>query len=185
MDRENTEGPGWQTSPRPGIDTYTPKLSKYGSFVASGTEYFIETPHQQSIDRKVQFVNELIRMATGTDEAGLIRGLVDARNCNNKLDASGVGYHLNTILFKMAEVQQRRDAALMAACLFINTEKESRITVPSDVERMKKIEDWSKEGIQYSFFLGLLADFNATLATLFGSITPTSSERQSSPDKSS
>lgn len=182
MDGEKVEGnTETKRSIRPGLDVYVPEVSKFGSFMASGTEYFIETPHQQSIDRKVEFVNEVIRMVTGTDEGGLMRALVEIRNANNKLDASTVGYHVNTLIYKMAETQERRDPVLFAAAMFINTRDEDRVSIPSDADRIRKIDDWAKEGIAYHFFTGLLATFNATLAPLFANTIPTSQVRQPSP----
>lgn len=174
-----------ETGP-PSGSIYTPVVSSRNSFMAGGVEYFIETPHQQGIRRKVAFTKESVRVAFGTGIEGLIAEVARAVSALNigpgkDRDVVKASYHLQSLIYKAASVDELYDEALMLCTLFINTKDEDRRQVPSDDDRQQKIETWADAGIAYPFFVGLLKGFNSTLGQLFESFTPTSAETAASP----
>lgn len=137
-------------------------------------EYFIETPQEQGIRRKLAFTKETVRMAFGMGLEGQIQSLAQMRMEFNEQNYTRVGFLIETQIAKLAEIEQERDPILWACTLFINTSDEDRRHVPTEAARQRKIDHWADEGVSYPFFRGLLVAFSGTLNNLFESTTPTS-----------
>lgn len=157
------------------IHIVNPSISDCNSFKgASGTEYFIETPELQGIDRKRAFDHALTTAAFGQGVKGLIGNLLKIKDAFNKQEMAEVGHLITTQLEVAGNIQDRSDATLNACAIFINTEHEDRTKPPTDAEVVRKIQDWNDAGIPFSFFVACAGTFNDMLKALYATGSPSS-----------
>lgn len=153
-----------------------PQLDSKDSFQANGTRYWVEVPEGLSIERKLAFTKETVRIAFGYNIEGMIANYIEMRKYFDKQALSKVGNLIETGIQRLGEINQRRDPVIWAAALFINTKDEDRTVIPGDAERQRKIDDWNKEGVPYFFLQGCVATFSDTLTALYAAYTRTSPE---------
>lgn len=142
------------------------------SFMANGTQYFIED--SLSIDRWIKQQEIQIELGFGVQYEEMQRNWASIHALANKSQFADIVILAYNMVNGVSKVYERIPTILKYCALFINTQDEDRGIITDDMIA-KKVEDWRLEGMGIDGFLafslskvrGLAEDFkNATLGGL-------------------
>ncbi len=142
------------------------------SFVANGTEYFIE--RTISSDRYREYMDIEIQLGFGYNAYDLFQQIKEAYSVigDNPITSLTPNHivQFQVTLYRLMEgvgkVADRELEVLRLCALFINTKDEDRRYYSKDIEE-KKIHDWKEAGIDVSSFFLLASTFSESIQRLY------------------
>jgi len=143
------------------------ELGQVKSFIANGKKFKVH--ESLTLGRFEEFERLQIYVAYGMTYQNLFGNLNDAWNALNETkpaDAAAILY--NIMNGTKNQIEKRENEILMICTLFICYEGED-LTTYDEVLALDKIDDWKKEGIDYTSFFdlafGLVSSFIPSLET--------------------
>lgn len=135
------------------------------SFIANGTEYFIESG--LSIKRFCEYQILEKEAAFSTSFEGMFNELRNIYDLLNGVKFVEASVKLDNLMSGIVKLQEKEPTLLKMAALFINTKDEDRASITQD-QISRKIEDWSQEYDVRDFFqfaLSTIKNFTAVYSS--------------------
>lgn len=120
-----------------------------GEFIANGTKYFIES--SLSIDRYRKFEEIEIELGFGRSFSEIFDQVRAAMNDINGHKQGDAYVKLYNVVNGAQQLASKKPHVFRYCALFINAEDEDRKIISEDMIN-KKINDWTKEGLDYEPF---------------------------------
>lgn len=146
-----------------------------GSFIANGTEYLIE--NKIAVGRYADF--QKLEFMVGF-QAGFYGAFENMKSAYNSLNAgkyADAAVMLHNTMTGVNNIENRLDACIMMAALFLNTKDEDRTTI-DEAMVAKKRHDWEAEGIDITFFLRFAASAVHGFIPIYREIFQTTLKKQ-------
>lgn len=119
------------------------------SFMANGTEYFIESG--LSISRFCEY--QILEKEAGFSLSfkNIFDNLRTLHDLMNKTKFVEAAVKLDNLMRGVAKMEEKEPTTLKICALFMNTKDEDRAVITNDMI-VKKIDDWKKEGLDIRDF---------------------------------
>lgn len=144
------------------------------SFEANGTTYYIR--EAMTLTRFIEYEKIQNHYAFGLNFAGIVGRLnksIDLANAGKGVDAWNVIYNLKEGI--ASRLEDRLHPAFLLCSLFIVTDDED-LTVWTEEGQKKKIEDWTRAGIDANDFFQLASNFVGDFVKSYSEISQSISE---------
>lgn len=144
-----------------------------GSFIANGTEYFIEKSISQ--ERFMMYQKLQIELTYQTGFAGMYKALQNLYELLNKQKFADCAVIAHNALNGIKTTEDRRIPALEMAALFVNEKTEDRKIINQDMVD-KKLKDWETEGLDVAPFFQLAISSIAGFKEIYSELIRSSLE---------